>query len=166
MEISALEADGKGKVVSSPRVVTADQTKAEIEQGTEFPYPVTAPNGATVIAFKKAVLRLEVLPQITPEGNIIMDLTVNKDSPGEILQNVRAINTKRVKTQVLVENGGTVVIGGIFEIEETDGETKVPFLGDVPVVGNLFKTTNKESKKREMLVFITPKVITDRVSVR
>jgi type IV pilus assembly protein PilQ len=166
LEISALEADGKGKVVSSPRVVTADQTKAEIEQGTEFPYPVTAPNGATVIAFKKAVLKLEVLPQITPEGNIIMDLTVNKDSPGEILQNVRAINTKRVKTQVLVENGGTVVIGGIFEIEETDGETKVPFLGDVPVVGNLFKTTNKESKKREMLVFITPKVITDRVSVR
>lgn len=166
LEISALEADGKGKVVSSPRVVTADQTKAEIEQGTEFPYPVTAPNGATVIAFKKAVLKLEVLPQITPEGNIIMDLTVNKDSPGEILQNVRAINTKRVKTQVLVENGGTVVIGGIFEIEETDGETKVPFLGDVPLVGNLFKTTNKESKKREMLVFITPKVITDRVSVR
>lgn len=166
LEISALEADGKGKVVSSPRVVTADQTKAEIEQGTEFPYPVTAPNGATVIAFKKAVLKLEVLPQITPEGNIIMDLVVNKDSPGEILQNVRAINTKRVKTQVLVENGGTVVIGGIFEIEETDGETKVPFLGDVPVVGNLFKTTNRESKKREMLVFITPKVITDRVSVR
>jgi len=166
MTPSALEADGKGKVVSSPRVVTADQTKAEIEQGTEFPYPVTAPNGATVIAFKKAVLKLEVLPQITPEGNIIMDLTVNKDSPGEILQNVRAINTKRVKTQVLVENGGTVVIGGIFEIEETDGETKVPFLGDVPVLGNLFKTTNKESKKREMLVFITPKVITDRVSVR
>lgn len=166
LEISALEADGKGKVVSSPRVVTADQTKAEIEQGTEFPYPVTAPNGATVIAFKKAVLKLEVLPQITPEGNIIMDLTVNKDSPGEILQNVRAINTKRVKTQVLVENGGTVVIGGIFEIEETDGDTKIPFLGDVPVVGNLFKTSNKESKKREMLVFITPKVITDRVSVR
>jgi len=166
LEISALEADGKGKVVSSPRVVTADQTKAIIEQGTEFPYPVTAPNGATVIAFKKAVLKLEVTPQITPEGNIIMDLDVNKDSPGEILLNVRAINTKKVKTQVLVENGGTVVIGGIFEIEETDGETKVPFLGDVPIVGNLFKTTNKESKKREMLVFITPKVITDRVSVR
>ncbi len=166
LEISALEADGKGKVVSSPRVVTADQTKAEIEQGTEFPYPVTAPNGATVIAFKKAVLKLEVLPQITPEGSIIMDLVVNKDSPGEILKDVRAINTKRVKTQVLVENGGTVVIGGIFEIEETDGETKVPYIGDVPIIGNLFRTNSKESKKREMLVFITPKVITDRVSVR
>lgn len=166
LEISALEADGKGKVVSSPRVVTADQTKASIEQGTEYPYPVTAPNGGTIIAFKKAVLRLEVLPQITPEGNIILDLDVNKDSPGELLLNVRAINTKRVKTQVLVENGGTVVIGGIFEMEETDSETKVPFLGDVPVVGNLFKTRNNENKKREMLIFITPKVITDRVSVR
>src|SRR3990167_2560902 len=110
LEISALEADGKGKVVSSPRVVTADQTKASIEQGTEYPYPVTAPNGGTIIAFKKAVLKLEVLPQITPEGNIILDLDVNKDSPGELLLNVRAINTKRVKTQVLFENGGTVVI--------------------------------------------------------
>lgn len=166
LEISALEADGKGKVVSSPRVVTADQTKASIEQGTEYPYPVTAPNGGTIIAFKKAVLKLEVLPQITPEGNIILDLDVNKDSPGELLLNVRAINTKRVKTQVLVENGGTVVIGGIFEMEETDSENKVPFLGDVPVVGNLFKTKNNESKKREMLIFITPKVITDRVSGR
>lgn len=166
LEISALEADGKGKVVSSPRVVTADQTKASIEQGTEYPYPVTAPNGGTIIAFKKAVLRLEVLPQITPEGNIILDLDVNKDSPGELLLNVRAINTKRVKTQVLVENGGTVVIGGIFEMEESDSETKVPFLGDVPVVGNLFKTRNNENKKREMLIFITPKVVTDRLSVR
>lgn len=166
LEISALEADGKGKVVSSPRVVTADQTKASIEQGTEYPYPVTAPNGGTIIAFKKAVLKLEVLPQITPEGNIILDLDVNKDSPGELLLNVRAINTKRVKTQVLVENGGTVVIGGIFEMEETDSENKVPFLGDVPVLGNLFKTRTNESKKREMLIFITPKVITDRMASR
>lgn len=166
LEISALEADGKGKVVSSPRVVTADQTKASIEQGTEYPYPVTAPNGGTIIAFKKAVLKLEVLPQITPEGNIILDLDVNKDSPGELLLNVRAINTKRVKTQVLVENGGTVVIGGIFEMEEINSETKVPFLGDLPGVGNLFKTRNNENKKREMLIFITPKVITDRVTTR
>jgi type IV pilus assembly protein PilQ len=127
---------------------------------------VTAPNGGTIIAFKKAVLKLEVVPQITPEGNIILDLDVNKDSPGELLLNVRAINTKRVKTQVLVENGGTVVIGGIFEMEETDSENKIPFLGDVPVLGNFFKTRTNESKKREMLIFITPKVITDRVSVR
>lgn len=166
LEISALEADGKGKIVSSPRVVTADQTKASIEQGTEFPYPVTAPNGGTVIAFKKAVLKLEVLPQITPEGNIILDLDVNKDSPGEILQNVRAINTKHIKTQVLVENGGTVVIGGIFELFEDDAEAKVPFLGDIPGVGNLFKTRTKQANKQEMLIFITPKVLTERTAVR
>lgn len=166
LEISALEADGKGKIVSSPRVVTADQTKASIEQGTEFPYPVTAPNGGTVIAFKKAVLKLEVLPQITPEGNIILDLDVNKDSPGEVLNNVRAINTKHIKTQVLVENGGTVVIGGIFELFEDNSETKVPFLGDIPGVGNLFKTRTKSANKQEMLIFITPKVITDRSAFR
>jgi len=166
LEISALEADGKGKIVSSPRVVTADQTKASIEQGTEFPYPVTAPNGGTVIAFKKAVLKLEVLPQITPEGNIILDLDVNKDSPGEVLNNVRAINTKHIKTQVLVENGGTVVIGGIFELFEDNNETKVPLLGDIPGVGNLFKTRTKSANKQEMLIFITPKVITDRSAFR
>jgi type IV pilus assembly protein PilQ len=166
LEISAMEADGKGKIVSSPRVVTADQTKASIEQGTEFPYPVTAPNGGTVIAFKKAVLKLEVLPQITPEGNIILDLDVNKDSPGEILQNVRAINTKHIKTQVLVENGGTVVIGGIFELFEDDAEAKVPFLGDIPGVGNLFKTKTKQANKQEMLIFITPKIITERTAAR
>lgn len=166
LEISALEADGKGKIVSSPRVVTADQTKASIEQGTEFPYPVTAPNGGTVIAFKKAVLKLEVTPQITPEGNIILDLDVNKDSPGEVLNNVRAINTKHIKTQVLVENGGTVVIGGIFELFEDTAETKVPLLGDLPGVGNLFKNRTKSANKQEMLVFITPKVITDRAASR
>ena len=166
LEISAMEADGKGKIVSSPRVVTADQTKASIEQGTEFPYPVTAPNGGTVIAFKKAVLKLEVLPQITPEGNIILDLDVNKDSPGEVLQNVRAINTKHIKTQVLVENGGTVVIGGIFELFEDDTEAKVPFLGDLPAVGNLFKTRTKQANKQEMLIFITPKVLTERTATR
>lgn len=166
LEISAMEADGKGKIVSSPRVVTADQTKASIEQGTEFPYPVTAPNGGTVIAFKKAVLKLEVLPQITPEGNIILDLDVNKDSPGEVLQNVRAINTKHIKTQVLVENGGTVVIGGIFELFEDDTEAKVPFLGDIPGVGNLFKTRTKQANKQEMLIFITPKVLTERTANR
>lgn len=166
LEISALEADGKGKIVSSPRVVTADQTKASIEQGTEFPYPVTAPNGGTVIAFKKAVLKLEVTPQITPEGNIILDLDVNKDSPGEVLNNVRAINTKHIKTQVLVENGGTVVIGGIFELFEDTTESKVPVLGDIPALGNLFKTRTKQANKQEMLVFITPKVITERAAAR
>ncbi|MGP1629488.1 MAG: type IV pilus secretin PilQ [Giesbergeria sp.] len=166
LELSALEADGKGKIVSSPRVITADQTKALIEQGTEYPYSVTAPNGATTIAFKKAVLKLEVTPQITPEGDIILDLDINKDSRGETTLQGVAIDTKHIVTQVLVENGGTVVIGGIFEIEETNQENKVPFLGDVPVMGNLFKNRTKESTKREMLVFITPKVISDHGPVR
>lgn len=161
LELSAMEADGKGRIVSSPRIITADQTKALIEQGTEYPYAVTAPNGATTLAFKKAVLKLEVTPQITPEGNIILDLDVNKDSRGETTTQGVAIDTKHVKTQILIENGGTVVIGGIFEMEETNQENKIPFLGDVPVVGNLFKNRTKESTKREMLVFITPKVISD-----
>ena len=166
LEISALEADGKGRVVSSPRVVTADQTKALIEQGTEFPYQQATSSGATSIAFRKAVLKLEVTPQITPEGNIILDLDVNKDSPGTPVEGGMSINTKRVRTQVLVENGGTVVIGGIFELNERESENKVPVLGDIPVVGNLFKNRTKQAEKQEMLVFITPKMISDRGSVR
>ena len=166
LEISALEADGKGRVVSSPRVVTADQTKALIEQGTEFPYQQATSSGATSIAFRKAVLKLEVTPQITPEGNIILDLDVNKDSPGTPVEGGMSINTKRVRTQVLVENGGTVVIGGIFELNERESENKVPLLGDIPVVGNLFKQRTRQAEKQEMLVFITPKMISDRGSVR
>jgi type IV pilus assembly protein PilQ len=166
LEISALEADGKGRVVSSPRVVTADQTKAMIEQGTEFPYEQATSSGATSVAFRKAVLKLEVTPQITPEGNIILDLDVNKDSPGTQVQGGMSINTKRIKTQVLVENGGTVVIGGIFELTESEQENKVPFLGDIPIMGNLFKNRTRSSDKQEMLVFITPKMISDRGSVR
>ena len=162
LEISALEADGKGKVVSSPRVVTADQIKAIIEQGTELPYQVATSSGATSLAFRKANLKLEVTPQITPEGNIILDLDVNKDTVGQATAAGFAINTKHIKTQVLVENGGTVVIGGIFELTETNSETKVPLLGDIPVLGNLFKTRSKTSNKQEMLVFITPKVVSER----
>ena len=165
LEISALEADSRGKIVSSPRLVTADQVKAIIEQGVEFPYQTTAPNGGTTISFKKASLKLEVTPQITPEGAIILDVEVNKDSPGEILSGARAINTKRVQTQVLVENGGTVVIGGIFESNEAEAETKVPYLGDVPLLGNLFKTRSRSNNKTEMLVFITPKVIAEKAIV-
>jgi len=164
LEISALEADGKGKVVSSPRVITADQIKALIEQGTELPYQVASSSGATSIAFRKANLKLEVTPQITPEGNIILALDVNKDTVGQATAAGFAINTKHIQTQVLVENGGTVVIGGIFEITEIDNETKVPLLGDLPVVGNLFKSRGRTSNKQEMLVFITPKVLADRVA--
>ena len=166
LEISALEADGKGKVVSSPRVVTADQVKALIEQGTELPYQVASASGATSIAFRKANLKLEVTPQITPEGNIILDLDVTKDTVGQSTAAGFAINTKHVKTQVLVENGGTVVIGGIFEEISSDNETKVPILGDIPGLGNLFKSKGRVSNKQEMLIFITPKMIAERASSR
>ena len=166
LELSALEADGKGKLVSSPRIVTADQTKALIEQGTEFPYQQATSSGATSVAFRKANLKLEVTPQITPEGSIILDLDINKDSRGETTAAGIAINTKHIKTQVLVENGGTVVIGGIFELTEADSETKVPLLGDLPAVGNLFKTKSRSSSKSELLVFITPKMISDRAAAR
>lgn len=166
LEISALEADGKGKVVSSPRVVTADQVKALIEQGTELPYQVASASGATSIAFRKANLKLEVTPQITPEGNIILDLDVTKDTVGQSTAAGFAINTKHVKTQVLVENGGTVVIGGIFEEISSENETKVPFLGDLPGIGNLFKSKGRVSNKQEMLIFITPKMIADRLGAR
>jgi type IV pilus assembly protein PilQ len=166
LELSALEADGKGKLVSSPRIVTADQTKAMIEQGTEFPYQQATSSGATSVAFRRATLKLEVTPQITPEGNIILDLDINKDSRGETTAAGIAINTKHIKTQVLVENGGTVVIGGIFELTESENEAKVPLLGDLPAVGNLFKTKTRSSNKQEMLVFITPKMIADRSAAR
>lgn len=166
LELSALEAEGKGKIVSSPRVITADQVKALIEQGEELPYQVATSSGATSIQFKKASLKLEVIPQITPEGNVILDVDVNKDSRGESTAAGPAINTKHVKTQVLVENGGTVVIGGIFTQTERDEVNKVPLLGDVPYLGNLFKDTTRYSSRTELLVFITPKIVTDRSAAR
>ena len=162
LEISALEADGKGKVVSSPRVITADQNKALIEQGTEFPYQVASSSGATSIAFRKASLKLEVTPQITPEGSIILNLDVSKDTRGIQTTAGFAIDTKHIQTQVLVENGGTVVIGGIFTEDQVNTVEKVPFFGDLPGVGVLFRRTATSSEKREMLVFITPKVLGDR----
>lgn len=166
LEISALEADGKGKVVSSPRVVTADQIKAVIEQGTELPYQVASSSGATSIAFRKAALKLEVTPQITPEGSIILDVDVAKDTVGQSTPAGYAIDTKHIKTQVLVENGGTVVIGGIFTEEQQDDGAKVPFFGDLPGLGVLFRTKSSSNKKREMLVFITPKTLADRSAGR
>lgn len=166
LEISAAEADGKGKIVSSPRIVTADQVKALIEQGTELPFQQATSSGATSIAFRKANLKLEVTPQITPEGSIILNVDVNKDSVGRATANGFAIDTKHVQTQVLVENGGTVVIGGIFEQNDREDVTKVPLLGDVPVLGNLFKTKTRTATKSELLVFITPKVLTNGTALR
>lgn len=162
LEISALEADGKGKVVSSPRVVTADQVKATIEQGEELPYQVASASGATSIAFRKANLKLEVTPQITPEGSIILKLDVTKDTVGRLTTAGFAIDTKHINTEVLVENGGTVVIGGIYAETSKEDESRVPLLGDLPYLGNLFKTKVRSTAKQELLVFITPKMISDR----
>jgi type IV pilus assembly protein PilQ len=159
LELSALEADGKGKVVSSPRVVTADQAKAVIEQGTELPYQQAVGTGVTSLAFRKANLKLEVTPQITPEGGIVLDLDISKDNVGQITPAGFAIDTKHIKTQVLVENGGTVMIGGIYETSEQEDEYKVPFLGDIPVLGYLFKNRRRATAKQELLVFITPKML-------
>jgi len=164
LEISALEADGKGKLISSPRVITADQIKALIEQGTEFPYQVASSSGATSIAFRKASLKLEVTPQITPEGGIILALDVTKDTRGISTDAGYAIDTKHIQTQVLVENGGTVVVGGIFTEDTSNTIDKVPLLGDLPGVGVLFKRTVNSIEKREMLVFITPRVLKDKVA--
>ena len=166
LEISALEADGKGKVISNPRVVTTDQIKATIEQGVNLPYLEASSSGATSIKYQKAVLKLEVTPQITPEGGVIMDVDITNDSVGAPTIAGYAIDTKRVQTNVLVENGGTVVIGGIFTMSEGNDVSKVPLLGDIPIIGNLFKTRKSVAEKREMLIFITPRVMTERAILR
>ena len=164
LELSALEADNKGKIVSSPRVITADQKEANIEQGRTITLQTTGENGKPLTTEVKAVLSLKVTPQITPEGDIIMAVVVTKNSI--VSTNPVVLDIKSVNTQVLIENGGTVVIGGIFELAETENETKVPLLGDLPGVGNLFKSRARTSNKQEMLVFITPKVVTDRAATR
>jgi type IV pilus assembly protein PilQ len=162
LELSALEADGKGKIVSSPRVVTADQQAALIEQGEEIPYQQATSSGATSTAFKKANLKLEVTPQITPDGNVILSVDINKDSRGTATPGGLAINTKHVKTLVQVENGGTVVIGGIYTQTQSTAVSKVPLLGDIPVLGNLFKNTSRIDDKTELLIFLTPKIVLDQ----
>jgi type IV pilus assembly protein PilQ len=168
LEISAMEADGKGKTISSPRVLTADQKEATIEDGQELPYWSASSSGATTVSYRKAVLSLNVTPQITPDGKVLMKLQVNKDNVNPSLSTSYglAIDTKNVKTDVLVENGGTVVIGGIYIQEERNTVTKVPLLGDVPVLGNLFKKTDKTDNRRELLVFVTPKIVADSLTLR
>ncbi len=161
LELSALEADGKGKVISAPRVITADMQQAHIEQGTEIPYQQATSSGATAVSFAKAVLSLDVTPQITPDGNIIMNVSVHKDSVGQNTNSGPAINTNTVSTQVQVENGGTVVLGGIYTSQEQQQTDKVPLLGDIPVLGYLFKTTSRSMQKDELMVFLTPRIVTN-----
>ena len=166
LEISALEADQRGKVVSSPRILTQDQTKGSIEQGTELPYQTATSSGATAVTFRKANLRLAVTPQITPDGGVILEVEVNRDSVGQLTSAGFAIDTRAVRTTVLVENGGTVVIGGIYEQFERNRETKVPLLGDVPYLGNLFKSKSRTTDRTELLIFLTPRVVTDATVAR
>jgi type IV pilus assembly protein PilQ len=161
LEISAMEADGKGKVVASPRIVTADQVKAIIEQGTELPYQQSVGNGATSLTFRKANLKLEVTPQIAPDGRIILNVDINKDSVGRSTPNGFAIDTKHVQTQVRVDNGGTVMIGGIFETLERDDEARVPLLGSLPGLGALFRNRARSVTRSELLVFLSPQVLVD-----
>jgi type IV pilus assembly protein PilQ len=166
VELTALETDSKGKVISSPRVVTSDQTEATIATGTEIPYQEASSSGATSVAFKTAALSLSVKPQITPDDNVIMDIKVNKDSVGALYSGIPSIDTNKVTTQVLVENGGTVVIGGVYSQTISDGVNKVPLLGDIPVLGYLFRSTAKVDNKSELLIFITPKIIKEAMNLR
>jgi len=159
LELSALETDGQAEVVSQPRVVTADRQTASIKSGEEIPYQEASSSGATSVSFKEAVLSLEVTPQITPDDKIIMDLVINQDSRGEVTGGIPSINTNEVTTQVLVGNGETVVLGGIFQSEVSTTTTKTPFLGDIPYLGRLFKRTEKVNERSELLIFITPKII-------
>ena len=167
-EISALEADGRGKVISSPRVMTANQIEAIIEQGVEIPYQQATSSGATSVSFRKANLSLKVKPQITPDGKITMTLDVNKDTPNTRLSTGAgvAIDTKHVKTEVLVENGGTVVIGGIYTEEKRDNTQRIPFLGDLPYIGWLFKNREWIDDKTELLIFITPRIVSEGLALR
>ena len=165
LELSALQAENQGEIISSPRVVTADRHEAFIEQGVEIPYLSASSSGATQVEFKKAVLSIQVTPQITPDDRIIMDLQVNKDAVGEVFAGIPSIDTREVNTQVLVNNGDTIVLGGIYEQITRDEVDKVPLLGDIPVLGYLFKHTLVSDEKAELLIFVTPKILKDTLSL-
>lgn len=165
LELSALEQENKGEIIASPRITTANQKKARIEQGTEIPYLEASSSGATTVTFKKAVLSLEVTPQITPDNKIILDLEITQDTRGETVSTgngpAQAIDTQRIQTQVLVDNGATVVLGGIYQQQMTNTTSKVPVFGDIPYLGNLFKRRNDFNEKTELLIFVTPKILTE-----
>ncbi len=166
MELSALESDSRGRVIASPRLVTANRVEAVIEQGTEIPFQIVSQLGRPQIQFKKAVLSLRVTPQITPDDNVIMRLRVNQDTRGQDTPAGPAIDTKQITTEVLVDNGGTVVIGGIFESADRLNRNQLPLLGDIPVLGNLFKNSLKREDRRELLIFVTPRILNENLSMR
>ncbi len=171
LELSALQAEGRGEIISSPRVITANQKEATIQQGVEIPYQEASSSGATSVSFKSAVLSLQVTPQITPDDRIILDLTVHKDSVGEIFtvangSGVPSIDTRQVVTQVLVNNGETVVLGGVYEQQRRTDTTKVPFFGDLPIIGALFRRTGNIDDKEELLIFVTPKILKENLTTK
>ena len=170
LELSAAQAETQANVISSPRVITANQKEATIKQGVEIPYQQSASSGATTIQFKEAVLLLKVTPQITPDNRIILDLDVSDDSVGTVVVasggvNVPAIDTREIATQVLVNDGETVVLGGILQTTQREDDTKVPYLADIPILGHLFKSTDHEDDSDELMIFITPKIVHEGVNV-
>lgn len=168
LELSAMQQEGKGEIVSSPRVITADQNTATIKQGVEIPYQKASSSGATSVSFKEAVLQLEVTPHITPDDRVIMDLKVNKDSPdfSRSVLGVPPVDTRSLETSVLVDNGETVVLGGVFERNKTTSRSSVPFFGDLPAVGVLFRQEQQQDKNSELLIFVTPKILKDTLAIR
>ena len=165
LELQAAQAEGRGDIISTPTVITANQREATIESGTEIPFLEAASSGATSVSFKKAVLSLKVTPQITPDNRIIMDLKVNKDSVGTIFSGIPSIDTNNLITQVLVQDGETVVLGGVYESTDTNSRRAVPVLGDIPVLGRLFRSNSRSEKKKELLVFITPRILDQGLSI-
>jgi len=166
LELSALESEGEGEVISTPRVVTANQAEAFIQQGVEIPYQQASSSGATNVQYKEAVLELKVTPLITPDNRIQLDLAIKQDTIGEIFQGelgaeIPSIDTRELNTTVLVANGDTVVLGGIFQDERKSNENKVPWLGDIPGLGYLFRNRTNATKKRELLIFVTPSIVED-----
>lgn len=159
LELSALQIEGEGEIISSPRVITANQKSATIKQGVEIPYQQAASSGASTVAFKTAALSLTVTPQITPDDQIILDLDINKDSVGQVFANVPSIDTRSISTQVLVANGETVVLGGIYEENKINTHTRIPFFADIPVLGKLFQSDQKTDDRTELLIFVTPKIL-------
>jgi len=166
LELSALAADGHAEVVARPKVITADKSPALIESGVEIPYQEATSSGATSTSFKDAVLSLEVTPQITPDDRIIMALNVKQDTVGQVFNGVPSINTNEIETEVLVDNGQTIVLGGIFQTDKNISTTKTPFFGDLPYIGRLFKRTVERDDKQELLIFITPRIIADALAER
>jgi type IV pilus assembly protein PilQ len=159
LELSALEAEGRGEVISQPKVIAGNQQTAVIKSGSEIPYQQATSSGATAVSFKDATLKLEVTPQITPDNRIIMQLVINKDAIGEIVAGVPTIDVTQLQTQVIADNGQTIVLGGIFEQAVVESEAKTPFLGDLPLIGHLFKQTSRQNDKQETLIFITPRIL-------